>query len=325
MHSVLGLATRETRYAHTVAKPKFQNPAAKVRSSPTCSLCASSATIRAFAGNGWDWWVCNRCDLFFVHPPPQGHRRCELVSASKPEIALLESHERYRDEVRYYRAHFHRIAQECRGARSLLDAGCGTGHLLERFSRDAGLYCLGIEPDPLTARFARCVAGCQVVETQFEKFKSRRQFDVVTMINVFPHFRSPGAALQSLRSVLAPRGKAILCTDELRRVGLGWNRLHRGMPDGFQFLGPGTLDFACATYGFRVISRLRIKQPNRLLPGALIGPRRLYATALGRRFTSFIVLEAVPGTEEVLPGYPYAARGVYQQTEANVAFAANTK
>jgi len=295
MHSVLGLATREVAQTHTA--PANIGEPAPAGSSPNCSLCASTATIRAFASNGYEWRVCNRCDLFLVYPRSHNHRSHEVLALSKPETALLESHERYRSEVRYYRTNFARIAQECGRATSLLDVGCGMGHLLERFSHRTDLSCLGVEPDALAARFARCVAGCQIIETPFEKLRSSRRFEVVTMINVFPQLRSIDAAFRSLRNVLAPGGKAILCTNELRRIGIGWNQVHRGMPEGFHFLGPRTLDFLCARYGFRSMRRIRIKETNSTLPGSLVGPTRLYATILGRRFSSFFVLEPVESAE----------------------------
>jgi 2-polyprenyl-3-methyl-5-hydroxy-6-metoxy-1,4-benzoquinol methylase len=50
------------------------------------------------------------------------------------EIELLDPHRRYLSEVLYYKRHFALIYEECQGARSLLDVGCGTGHLLDKVS-----------------------------------------------------------------------------------------------------------------------------------------------------------------------------------------------
>ena len=262
-------SSEQIRHFHTAPTRTVTDHTTDVSASPICSLCGSAATARAFVGNGRELRVCNRCDLFFVYPYTPNRRQHKLAGSSRhPEIAVLECHRRYRGEVRYYQRHFPRIARECRGATSLLDVGCGTGHLLERFSRNATLECLGLEPDPLTARFARCVAGCQILDTPFEEFRGSRKFDVVTMINVFSHLRSLDAAFRSLRALLAPGGKVILCTNETRRSVFRWNQLHWGMPDGFHFLGRGTLDFLCAKYGFRATRRIRAPYEEELFPGS---------------------------------------------------------
>lgn len=319
--------TEQLESSHTVGGQAIPviGATAKVTAEPAaaCPLCRSVATERALADSGCELRVCEVCELFFVHPYPQSGAQHERVASGEySEIELLDCARRYEGERLYYDRHFALIARECEGASSLLDVGCGTGHLLERFAGSPQLYRAGIELNPRAAQFARRVSGCEVFETPLEQFGGSRRFDVITMINVFSHIPSFDGMFRALRRALAPGGKVILRTSEMARNVNRWNQLHWGIPDDLHFLGLGTLDFLCARYGFAAARHIRtpfeeelflpsrwrqmgrnpwinlVKRAGVRVPGALAMLKRLYGAALGQRlFVSFIVLKALPDSE----------------------------
>jgi SAM-dependent methyltransferase len=282
-----------------------------------CPLCHCTSTSEAFADSGCQVRVCSVCELFFVHPYPRSHEQHHRVASGEyPGIELLNCAVRYQGERLYYDRHFDLIARECTGATSILDVGCGTGHLLERFASRRSTYRLGIELNPVAAQFARSRAKCDVVELPFETFRGDRQFEVITMINVFSHISSFEGMFHSLRAALAPHGCVILRTTEMSRSVSRWNQVHWGVPDDLHFLGLKTLRYICAKYGFTVARHIRVPfedelfQPSRwrqmgrshwhnavkrgvvLIPGALDVLRALYTARLGQRlFVSLIVLK----------------------------------
>jgi SAM-dependent methyltransferase len=320
----------QLRGSWTVSEPAtFQSvraTAAAAATASACPLCGSVATERALADNGCELRVCGVCELFFVHPYPQSSAQHQRVASGEyPEIELLDCARRHEGECLYYDRHFALIARECEGASSLLDVGCGTGHLLERFAGNPRLHRAGLELNPEAAQFARRVAGCEVFEAPFEQFRSDRSYDVITMINVLSHIPSFDGMFRSLRAALAPGGKLILRTSEMARNVSRWNQLHWGIPDDLHFLGLGTLDFLCARYGFAVTRHVRTpfeeelflrsrweqmgrnpwlnlaKRAGVRVPGALGALKKLYTAALGRRlFVSFIVLTMLPHPEEAI-------------------------
>lgn len=293
---------------------------------PVCPLCTSVATERALADNGCELRVCSVCELFFVHPYPQsGAQHQRVATGEYPEIELLDCARRHEGERLYYDRHFAPIARECEGASSLLDVGCGTGLLLERFAGNPRLHRAGLELNPEAAQLARRVSRCEVFEVPLEQFRADRPYDVITMINVLSHIPSFDGMFRSVRAALAPGGKLILRTSEMARNVSRWNQVHWGIPDDLHFLGLGTLDYLCARYGFAVARhvgtpfeeelflRSRWEQMGRnpwlnfakragvRVPGALGALKRLYTAALGRRlFVSFIVLKMLPRPEESL-------------------------
>lgn len=284
---------------------------------PICPLCGSADTDHAFKDSGCALRACNVCELFFVYPYPTSDRHHAQVSSGEySEIELLDCRRRYQGEQLYYDRHFSAIAEECLGASSLLDVGCGTGHLLERFASRTDMRRLGIELNAEAAQFARCTAGCEIREVPLEQFRCDEKFDVITMINVFSHIPSFDGMFRSLRAALGPNGKLILRTSEMSRGVSRWNQVHWGIPDDLHFLGMRTIDFICARYGFEVVRRVQIPYEDELfrlsrweqmgrsqllnlakkacvrVPGALRSLRMLYAGSLGRRlFVSLIVLK----------------------------------
>jgi SAM-dependent methyltransferase len=301
-------------------------PAART---PLCPLCASPETESAFTDNGCALRVCNICELFFVDPYPAGkHQHQQVSSGTNREIQILDCARRHQGERLFYDRHFSQIAEECQGASSLLDVGCGTGNLLARLEGQPGLYRAGIELNSQAARFARKVTGRTIWEIPFEEFRSDRKFDVITMINVFSHIPSFDGLFESLRTAIRPGGKIILRTSEMARTVSRWNQVHWGIPDDLHFLGLGTLEYLCVKYGFVVArhirtpfeeelfrrsrweqmgrSRLRnsVKKAALRIPLTLPALKRIYSAVLGQRlFVSFIVLMPLPsGRFARLPG-----------------------
>jgi SAM-dependent methyltransferase len=311
------------RQPEIALEPSSFEAGARARSAPACPLCGSANNNLAFRDDGCALRVCDNCELFFVDPYPSSAWQHQQVSSGRhAEIEILDCARRHEGERLYYERHFVSIAEECADATSLLDVGCGTGHLLERFAGRPGLYRAGIELNPEAAEFAERVAGCEICRVPLEEFRGARTFDVITLINVFSHIPSFGPMFRSLRSLLAPGGKLILRTSEMSRNVSRWNQMHWGIPDDLHFLGLRTLEFICARYGFAIERRIRtpfehelfrvsrwqqmgrsqlqnaVKKTAIRLPGALRGIRKLYTSCLGQRlFVSFIVLTPLPPRE----------------------------
>jgi len=284
---------------------------------PKCPLCQGAESQKRFADKEYDVRQCRECDLFFIDPYPADagaqHDRVREYRYDDLEVADADKH--YRAEVVYYAEHFPTIQEECRGARAVLDVGCGTGRLLELLGGDPALRRTGIELNAARAAAARRHAGCEIHKVPVEEFTSPQKFDVITMINVLSHIPTFDGLFGAIRRLLQPQGKVILKVGELESNVRRGDLFDWGIPDHLHFPGMRTIDFAARRYGFKVVrhdrmplseqlfSRTRWKMPGRSAlrnavktvvvhtPLALRALAAWYDWRHGRRvWSSFIVL-----------------------------------
>lgn len=104
------------------------------------------------------------------------------------------------------------------GANRLLDVGCGSGQLLEVY-RTLGWHVCGIEISPDACAACRA-QGLQVHQgTVFDAPFSGRQFDMILLSHVIEHVPDPVAVLTRVAEFLAPNGKVIVSTPNMRGIG----------------------------------------------------------------------------------------------------------
>lgn len=203
---------------------------------------------------------CAECDLSFIHPYPRDAKRHhEAVSDYLyDELEVLRCQTQYDNEKLFYDRYFEFIRRECAGASSILDVGCGCGHLLERLAEYPQLTRAGIELNRERARFARNKTRCEVFEVPIEEFDGKRPFDVITLINVFSHVPDICKLFEKLRCLVGERGKIILKTGEVRADVKRSAIFDWEFPDHLQFLGQRTMEYISAKYEFRIEKHLRV-------------------------------------------------------------------
>ena len=96
----------------------------------------------------------------------------------------------------------------------LLDVGCGYGLLLDE-ARSRGYDVEGIELSSAAARYARARLGLRVLETSLEDpMLDGERYDAIAMVDVLEHVDDPVAALERVRSLLAPGGALLIATPD---------------------------------------------------------------------------------------------------------------
>jgi SAM-dependent methyltransferase len=94
----------------------------------------------------------------------------------------------------------------------LLDVGCAAGFFLSE-AEGLGWRVKGVEPEKEYCEYARGHMGLSVDCLAFEDFDSKPgDFDVITMIDVLSHFRSPVSALKKAHALLKENGLLVIVT-----------------------------------------------------------------------------------------------------------------
>ncbi len=140
------------------------------------------------------------------------------------------------------------------GANRLLDLGCGSGALLDRY-RDLGWSVFGIDPSPRAVAVCRA-RGLDVHEgTLFDAPVGHRQFDLVVMSHTIEHVSDPLALLRRAGEILSPAGRILVTTPNagspgLRAYGSCWFSLDA--PRHLHLFDPRALRLLAAKAGLAV-------------------------------------------------------------------------
>jgi SAM-dependent methyltransferase len=105
------------------------------------------------------------------------------------------------------------------GTGKVLDVGCADGLFLS-VMRDTGWSCVGVEPDPGAATFARTQLKLDVGIGDIFTETTKQSFDLITLWDVLEHTPSPTQVLKHAAQLLKPYGWLALSLPN-------WNSLER--------------------------------------------------------------------------------------------------
>jgi SAM-dependent methyltransferase len=296
-----------TMQAHlTAAERHDHRPDPPVAAAPRpCVLCGGACT-RLFVAHGYGIAGCRRC----------GHRSAELAPADDHVARTYgdtyfdgggTGYADYLAGEALLRAQGRRYAELLQDHVPLghvLDVGAAAGFLLQGFL-DAGWIGTAVEPNPRMAALARQRLGVPVHVGPLEDFRSSDRFDLVTMIEVLPHFTDVRAALAAAAAVTAPRGYWLIETwnrDDLgaRLLGRHWHEYNP--PSVLHWFNPAGLRLLLGEYGLVEVAH---GHPAKCITGAYVKSilrRQLGGGLLGRMLDA-----ALPDTAAI----PYPFRDVF--------------
>jgi 2-polyprenyl-3-methyl-5-hydroxy-6-metoxy-1,4-benzoquinol methylase len=138
---------------------------------------------------------------------------------------------------------------------SLLDVGCGNGHLIARM-RSFGWTVSGIDPDPAAVSYGS-KQGLHIRTGTVADLPETDRYDVITMSHVVEHVSDPVALLRECAKRLQPTGRLILATPNITSLGHSWfKKFWRGLevPRHFIIFSPAALQTCVVRAGLVVES-----------------------------------------------------------------------
>lgn len=246
--------------------PSHLKPALQARTQ--CPICYQDSRP-VFEKYGYWIRACHSCGHRFVDIAPTdthaqqvyGDDYFEGGGAGYPDY--LAEAELLRRHGKRYGVTLKRYMQPGR----VLDIGSAAGFILQGLI-DTGWQGSGIEPNDRVAAYAREQMGLSVQTGTLEDFSPENTYDLITFIQVLPHFYNLRQALAVAVEITAPEGYWLIETWNrsswtARLLGQGWHEysppsvLHWFSPDDIALLG--------RQLGFRVVAKGR---PAKWINGA---------------------------------------------------------
>ena len=164
--------------------------------------------------------------------------------------------------------HYAKAVQRYMPVGTVLDVGAAAGFILRGF-QDEGWRGAGVEPNPAMAAHARECLGLRVVTSTFEQFDGDEQFDLISMIQVVPHFFDVRRALQVATAHTRDHGFWLIETwnrESLsaRMAGKSWHEY--SPPSVLHWFTPRTLARLAGQFGMCEVARWTPRQEDK--PGS---------------------------------------------------------
>lgn len=152
---------------------------------------------------------CSDCKTLYVRDVP-GKSVLAKIYANESYYSMdPQSHERIRSEHRRRLG----IMRALSKGKSVLDVGCATGLFLDEAALE-GYVTAGIELSPKNAALAR-QKGHDIFVGSLDEYaqkQAKRQFAVITCLDVIEHVESPSEFIEMLSRYLSPDGVLVLST-----------------------------------------------------------------------------------------------------------------
>jgi SAM-dependent methyltransferase len=187
---------------------------------------------------------------------------------------------------------------------TLLDVGAAAGFVLQGFV-DRGWQGVGIEPNPAMAEYARNKLGLDVRTGVLEEVPPGEAFDLVSLIQVLPHFVDPRTALAAAAAVTRPGGYWLIETwnrDSWTALAFGENWHEYSPPSVLHWFSPEGVQRLAGQFGFRRVGRGR---PAKWINGG--HAKSLLRHKLGTTGVAARVLDVIPDRMAI----PYPAEDLF--------------
>ena len=200
--------------------PKFLNKEESIFGEIiNCDLCGKDNFRPLFEESGFTFGQCQSCSLYYIRCRPTEERQAKIVrdtpfkkSRFSIKEEFLESALFREEECSEYLETIEDFVKRGR----LLDVGSGIGTLMW-FAKKRKWLVEGIELNKHKLEIAKGMNIGKINPKPVEELNlTQASYDIVTMINVFGHLRSPKRTLEHLMSLIKPKGFLLMRTGEFR-------------------------------------------------------------------------------------------------------------
>lgn len=266
-------------------------PASEALHDAACALCRGRGRRARFDDEPWSVVECTDCGLTYVTPQLAPAALVERVYDDEywdSRAPRLRGYADYRGRVdlhvRTFERRWRALARHVPRTGRALDVGCADGTFLALLAA-RGFDVLGLEPSAGIRRDAirRLGPGRVLGRTLAEAELPTARFDLVTLWDVVEHLPDPRADLDRLRRALAPDGRLVIETQDVRSLAarlLGRRWHHFKHAEHLHHFHAGTLRALLEGSGFELVHATRRGAGKYVTPAFVVERSRRLTPAL---------------------------------------------
>jgi len=183
-----------------------------------CPVCRSHDPRHFLTDNrGVNIEVCSRCSFLFMNPRYSDAHLDEFYA----HYTELEDRDHWDEALSYGHGFYLAQLEAFRAPGTLLDIGCGNGHLLAAGQR-RGWQVTGQDVSSTSCHAVSERLGVEVLCGDFLNMEFDRRFDGISMHQVLEHVKDPWSFVEKIHSLLNPSGVFFVATPNIWSLG---NRL----------------------------------------------------------------------------------------------------
>jgi SAM-dependent methyltransferase len=273
-----------------------------------CPICQSFSR-RLFQKEEFWIWRCRSCGHQFLDLETTVHHAAIVYGDDyfNGGGAGYPGYLREADLIRAHGRRYGQILSRYMKPGRVLDVGAAAGFVLQGLMQ-SGWQGAGIEPNDSMATYGRDCLKLDVRTGSFEQFQAQEQYDLVTMIQVIPHFWDLPQALKSAEKLTVPGGYWLIETwnRESRLAKLFGENWHEYSPPSvLRWFAPEDLGLLAEQYGFEEVDRGR---PQKWISGAHV------KSLVGHKLSSMGVLRYARPLLKLIPDrlrLPYPSEDLF--------------
>lgn len=229
-----------------------------------CGMCGSSRSRVKFEDGPFSVVTCEDCGLTYVTPRLDDEQLISEVYDEgywSSDAAKLRGYTNYRDDaplyLKTYRRRLSVIRRHFDAPGRVLDVGCAAGYFLS-VMQDEGWSVTGLEPSaPIRAQAEERLGAENLLDDPAQLAELEPgSLDLVTLWDVIEHIPDFLSALKTIRTLLAPRGKLLIETqnvDSRAAAMLGKRWQHYKHAEHIYHFNPATIAKALGEAGFEIL------------------------------------------------------------------------
>jgi 2-polyprenyl-3-methyl-5-hydroxy-6-metoxy-1,4-benzoquinol methylase len=175
------------------------------RACPACSLSKKKSKIE-FIKEGFEHRICSKCEMFYVSPILNKKISHKIHQQQKSFNKVYDNPIQIKMDNKKFLYGLNIIENFSikKNKKKLLDIGCGMGGFI-KIAKKKNWSAEGIEFNEYSSKKLK-EKGYKIYNDYIEKLDLQRNYDCVSMWNLFEHLPNPTSMLKNIHKILLPKG-----------------------------------------------------------------------------------------------------------------------